>query len=78
MNKLRAIDIANMLAEMLMGAAGGKKQFWLEQIGPVEFLPVAKNVKSNWRAAPIATGDNLAAISKAIELLRAEHPYVIG
>lgn len=75
---LRTADIAEMLAEMLAGAAGGTRDRWAELIGPVEFLPIAMNVHSNWRISPIATGDELRAIATAAELLRAEHPYVVS
>lgn len=73
-----ASDIRDMLAEMLAGAVGGSKAHWLELIGTVESLPLIGNVKSNWRIAPIATGEDLRAIVAAAELVRAEHPYVAG
>lgn len=71
-------DIANTLARMLAGAVGRDQAHWLGLIGPVEWLPVATSVKSNWRISPIATGDDLSAIVAAAELLRTEHPYVVS
>lgn len=78
MSGLKTTDIANMLADMLAGVVGGEKAHWLELIGPVKMLPIATNIHCNWSASPIATGEELTAITKAIELVRKEHPYVIG
>lgn len=74
---LRPTDIANMLADMLAGAVGGNRKHWLHLVGPIEALPIVTNIQSNWRVSPIAMGDELAAITKAVELLRAEEPYVV-
>ena len=68
--------MANLLAEILTGAAGGTRERWLELIGPVEPLPIWLNVKCNWRISPTATGEELRAILAAVEVVRAEHPYV--
>lgn len=75
MSTLGPDEIANLLAEILAGAAGGTHERWLELIGPVEALPIWLNVKCNWRVTPIATGDELRAILAAVEVVRAEHPY---
>lgn len=66
------------IADNLTGAVGGTHDHWIEQVGRGRKLPITMNIYSNWRVSPIATGDDLAAIVKAIELVRAEHPYVTG
>lgn len=76
MSNVSPIDIAEMLADMLAGTVGGERSRWLRLIGPVESLPIWNAVQSNWRIAPIATGDELHAINTAAELLRTQHPYV--
>lgn len=70
--------IQHLLAEILSGAAGGTKAYWLELIGPVNILPISTNTHCNWSVSPIATGEEMVAITKAIEIVRAEHPYVTG
>ena len=71
-------DLANLLAEMLSGAVGQDKAYWHKLIGPVTKLPITMNIHSNWSVSPIATGEELRAIVAAVELVRAEHPYVTG
>jgi len=68
--------LRHLLASILTAAAGHDEAYWLEQIGEVEALPVWNNVQSNWRVSPIATGDDLHAITRAVEIVRSEHPYV--
>lgn len=67
-----------LLSEILIGAAGRTREHWIALIGPVNLIPVAPNVNSNWSVSPIATEDELVAIDKAIGIVRAEHPYVMG
>lgn len=74
--RLTATDIEDTLADMLTGAVGGTRERWLDLIGPVKMLPIATHIHCNWSVSPIATGEELVSITKAIELVRAEHPYV--
>lgn len=71
--KLRAI-----LAEVLEGATGEDAPTWWLAIGEVEKLPTWANIHSNWKIDPEGTPDQLAAIEKAVEVVRAAHPYVAG
>jgi hypothetical protein len=70
-----ATALRDLLAQVLT-AAGHDEAYWLEKIGEVEALPIWNNVRSNWRVSPIAVGDDLEAITKAVELVRKEEPYV--
>ncbi|MDB5575593.1 MAG: hypothetical protein JWR80_769 [Bradyrhizobium sp.] len=69
-------ELADILAIMLAGAAGGTKAKWRKIIGTVEKLPTWANVRSNWRVYPKASPADLATIGKAVEIARAAHPYV--
>ncbi len=69
-------DLSRLLARLLTGAAGHDEAYWLKQIGPVEALPIYNNVRSNWRVSPIAIGEDLHAITRAVEIVRIEYPYV--
>lgn len=69
-------EMADLLATLLEGAAGGTHDHWLKALGPVEHLPIHTNVRCNWRVEPKAGKRDLAAIKCAIEIVRAEHPYV--
>ena len=78
MSDLATTEIANLLADLLTGAAGGTRERWLELIGPVKTLPIATNIHCNWSVSPIATGEELVAIGKAVEVVRGVEPYVEG
>ena len=70
------VEIGEMLAEMLAGVVGGDQARWAALIGPVRMLPIATNIHCNWSVSPIATGEELAAINAAMEVVRREHPFV--
>jgi hypothetical protein len=65
-----------LLAEILWGAAGGDVADWSKAIGDVEKLPTWSNVRSNWALHPSGSAEQLVAIEKAAEVVRAAHPYV--
>ena len=67
--------LADLLVELLTGAAGGTEAEWRSAIGDVEKLPTWANVRSNWAVHPTGTAGQLAAIKKAVEVVRAAHPY---
>lgn len=73
---LTRVELRDLLATLLEGAAGGKREDWLRAIGAVEKLPTHLNVRSNWAVHPKGKAAELAAIKRAVELVRAEHPYV--
>lgn len=71
-------ELRDLLALVLAGAAGGEETHWREIIGPVEKLPLATNVLSNWRVSPVGTKAERETIDHAVEIVRGEHPYVVG
>jgi len=52
------------------------KPIGLEQIGEVEKRPLIEDISTNWRVSTAATDVELAAINKAVDLVRFEYPYV--
>jgi hypothetical protein len=70
--------LRNMLVEILTGAAGETEDHWRNALGLVEKLPVAMNVRSNWRVAPTGNRTDLATIERAVAIVREAHPYVAG
>lgn len=70
-------ELRDFLATLLAGAAGGSHASWMEAIGPVEKLPTHLYLSCNWRVSPTGKRSEIAAIQKAIELVREEHPYVV-
>jgi hypothetical protein len=68
-------ELRDLLATLLEGAAGGTHDSWLRAIGPVENLPTHKNIHCNWRVHPKGTPAQRAAIERAVEIVREEHPY---
>lgn len=69
-------QLRDLLATLLEGAAGGTHDDWLRAIGPVEKLPTHLNLHCNWAVHPKGKKSELAAIARAVEVVRAEHPYV--
>ncbi len=68
--------LADLLVELLTGAAGGTETEWRAAIGGVEKLPTWANVRSNWAIHATGTAEQLAAIEKTVEVVRAAHTYV--
>ncbi|GAA0661301.1 hypothetical protein FHT00_002708 [Sphingomonas insulae] len=74
----RPEELGDLLATLLTGAAGGTKEVWATKVGVVEKLPIATNVRSNWQVTPSGRADDKKAISQAVDIVRAQHPYVAG
>jgi hypothetical protein len=72
---LTPTDLRHLLATVLT-AAGHDEAYWLDQIGEVEKRPSVENIHSNWRVTPRVEGEDLVAITNAVELVRKEEPYV--
>lgn len=70
--------LRDILAEILTGAAGKTEDHWREAVGRVEKLPVATNVRSNWRITPKGNRTDVATIERAAAIVREAHPYVAG
>ncbi len=64
------------LAHLLAGAAGGTEARWRQLIGTVEQMPIWQFVAYNWRVSPKGTAKQREAIERAVEVVRAEHPYI--
>lgn len=69
-------DLRDLLATLLEGAAGGTHEAWADAIGPVEKLPTHLNMHCNWTVYPAGTAQEMRAIDRAVDIVRAEHPYV--
>lgn len=74
---LTPTEMEDLLVTLLAGATAKDAEHWRKAIGAVERLPLATNVRSNWRVTPKAGKRDLDTIAKAAEVVRAEHPYVI-
>lgn len=70
--------LREILVEVLTGAAGKTEAHWRKAVGEVEKLPVATNVRSNWRIAPTGNRTDVATIERAAAIVREAHPYVAG
>jgi hypothetical protein len=57
-------ELGELLRALLAGAAGGTKGKWAAKEGAVEKLPIATNVRSNWRATPSGRAADKNAIAK--------------
>lgn len=71
-------EMKDLLATLLEGAAGSTADHWRKALGPVEKLPTHLAVRCNWRVSPKGSKKDLAAIKHAIEIVQAEHPYVVA
>ena len=69
-------ELADLLATVIQGVAGGTKAGWRKAIGPVERLPTWQYVRFNWRVNPTGSPAQRETIKRAVEVVRAEHPYI--
>ncbi len=69
-------ELGDLLRTLLAGAAFGTKEAWATKVGAVEKLPIATNVRSNWQVTPSGRAADKKAISQAVDIVRAQHPYV--
>jgi hypothetical protein len=71
-------ELGNLLATVITGVAGGSDADWQRAIGPVTKLPIATNARCNWRVSPKGSDAELGIIRRAVEIVRAAHPFVAG
>ena len=69
-------DIRNLLAHLLANVAGKTETYWKKVIGEVTALPIVFHPRSNWQIEPTGKPEELQAIAKAADIVRAAHPYV--
>ena len=74
---LTTAAIQSLLIDMLTGAAGGTRKRWAQAVGAVTTLPLTKNPRSNWSVTPTGSVTERHAVFRAVELVRAEHPYCV-
>lgn len=70
-------EARDMIAHVLAGLAGGAESAWRKLIGPIARVPTWQHVRYNWIVQPSGTADQREWIMKAVEVVRAEHPYVL-
>ena len=70
-------EARDMVAHVLAGVAGGAESTWRKLIGPIARAPTWQHVRYNWIVQPSGTVDQREWIMKAVEVARAEHPYVL-
>ncbi|MDY0969071.1 hypothetical protein [Sphingomonas sp. CFBP9021] len=71
-------ELRATLVTVIAGASETPTGRWETLIGPVEVLSLAYHPRSNWRVEVSGAQDVRHWIDAAIELVRAEHPYVTG
>ena len=71
-------ELRDLLVTVIAGVAGGDEQRWRAAVGPVEKLPIAFHARSNWRVKPSGDQAERGVIARAVEIVRAAHPYVAG
>lgn len=71
-----AEELAQLLASVIAGVAGGTPGKWRKVIGPVERLPTWCNIHCNWRITPKGTDEQREIVEQAVAVVRAEHPYI--
>lgn len=75
---LTPAQLQELLATVLEGACGETRRHWIEALGPVEKLPLHSYPRCNWRLHPSGRAKDVRAIEHAAEIVRQEHPYVLG
>jgi len=69
-------ELQQLLAQVIAGVAGGSEKIWRTKIGPVAQLPIVLHPRSNWSVSPMCGTADHRIIDQAVEVVRAEHPYV--
>ncbi|WP_085810721.1 hypothetical protein [Sphingomonas sp. TZW2008] len=71
-----AEEIRDLLAHLLAGVTDACEATWRRRIGAIERYPTWKYVRFNWGVALSRSVVDREAIEKAVEIVRAEHPYI--
>lgn len=71
-------EVRELIVYLLAGATGRPERHWRKVVGEVEELPLAYNIKCNWRVSPKGSAEDIAAVQTAVDLVRTEHPYACG
>ena len=71
-------ELRATLVTVIAGASETSTGRWETMIGSFEVLSLAYHQRYNWRIEVSGTQDDRRWIDAAIELVRAEHPYVTG
>lgn len=69
-------EIANLLAHVIAGVAGGREAEWKKRI-TIGRVPTWRFVRYNWLVEPSGTAAQREVIEKAVAIVRAEHPYIV-
>jgi len=70
-------DLRNLIVHLLGGATDRPEKHWRKVVGEVEGLPLAFNVRCNWRVSPKGSAADLEKVEAALEIVRKAHPYVV-
>lgn len=73
-----ALELRDLIAQLLAGVAGGTEAQWRKLIGDVEALPIVFHPRSNWRIEHTGNAGEREAIEKAVAVVREAHPYVMS
>lgn len=70
-------QVGDLVAHVLAGAAGGTEAKWRKLIGSVDRVPTWRYVRFNWVVEPNGSAEQRDLIARAVDVVRAEHPYVV-
>jgi hypothetical protein len=70
-------ELRDLIVHLLAGATGKAEKHWRKVVGEVEGLPLAFNIRCNWRVSPKGSAADLEAVEAALEIVRKAHPYVV-
>lgn len=73
---LSADAAADLLVTVIQGVAGGTKSEWRKVVGEIERHPAHRFVRFNWSVTPTGTAKQRDVIERAVEIVRAAHPYI--
>lgn len=75
---LSAEEARNVLVTILAGEAGGTEAAWDSCIGEMVRVDLARSPRTNWTIRPTRACRlaDRATITRAVDLVKAEHPFV--
>jgi hypothetical protein len=70
-------QLRQLLATILAGATGKAETVWAAKLGTLRPVPPTTDPRSNWKlTGSMGSVGDIKAIEKAVDIVRAEHPYV--
>jgi hypothetical protein len=69
-------ELRNLLVTVLAGALGGGRARWRKAVADIKVYPVQTHPHCNWEVRAAGSAREIAEVERAVDRLRADHPFV--